>query len=525
MSTQTDTDAELVPIGTRLRWMLLCRGMLVALVPCGLLIGQADHGFVRTLLTIALAWLALTVPTLFASRIGSAVARVTFNITLLGDGVLLCMLWRTFGGLDGPGGHIVWLHCGAVTLLASFRTGVKLALWQGLLAMVTLEAAAAGVLGAATPFDMGDLIVYAVTLLSTVMAIAAFAAVNERELRRRRFDSDVLRGFAFDLAAERGVDEIIAMLGDFGTRQLLAPRALVHTQRRHPETGVDGDASVATVSADGTVDRIADPGPLPVRSVLARALRRSQTQLVSRLDPARDEWLAEQFPGASNIIVIPFTLDQISGALVIESPRSRTGRVERRIRDTAEQATALAAIALGRAVLSELVRSAADTDGLTGLGNRRLFDNRLLKEVERSRTTGEPVGLLMVDLDHFKSLNDRYGHQTGDEVLRQTAEVLAGHAVDGILAARYGGEEFAVVLVGAAAHLETATAIAESIRQQLWNADTVVPVTASIGVAVTTRDTADVTSLIRAADTALYEAKARGRDRVEVARSDRVHAA
>jgi two-component system cell cycle response regulator len=397
-----------------------------------------------------------------------------------------------------------------------------MALWQGVLALLSLEATAAGVLGPAAPFDLGDLIVYQVTLLSSVLATAGFAAVNERELRRRRFDSDVLRRFAFDLAAERGVDEIIAMLGEFGTHQLLAPRVLVHTQRRHPETGADGDAAVAFVDGDNAVDRLATPGDLPGRSVVRRALRRNETQLVTHLDATNDAWLAERFTDARNLIVIPFALDQISGAVVIESPRGRTGRVERRIRDTAEQAVALAAIALGRAVLTELVRSAADTDGLTGLGNRRLFDTRLLKEFERAGTTGEPVGLLMVDLDHFKRLNDKYGHQTGDDVLRQAAQVLAGHAVDGVLAARYGGEEFAMVLVGAAARLDAATAIAESIRRELWTADTVVPVTASIGVAVLPGDSGQVKDLIAAADAALYEAKARGRDRVEVARTDSV---
>ncbi len=521
MTSQTDAD-ELVPTGTRLRWMLLCRGVLISLVPLGLLVDGADHGALRTLMVVAPAWLLLTAPTPLAARMGRSVARVTFNASLLGDGVLLCLLWRALGDLDGPGGHIVWLQCAAVTLLASFRTGVKMAVWQGLLALVSLEATAAGVFGPAAPFDIGDLVVYQVTLLSSVLATAGFAAVNERELRRRRFDSDVLRRLAFDLAAERGVDEIIAMLGDFATRQLLAPRAVVHTRRRHPETGVDGDAAVVVVSADGTVERPTASADLPVHSVVTRALRRNATQLVTRLDPVRDGWLVERFPDARNLIVVPFALDQISGALVLESPRTRTGRVERRIRDTAEQATSLAAIALGRAVLTELVRSAADTDGLTGLGNRRLFDTRLQKEIERGRSTGEPVGLLMVDLDHFKSLNDRYGHQTGDEVLRQTAQVLADHAVDGVLAARYGGEEFAMVLVGAAARLPAATAIAESIRRELWTADTVVPVTASIGVAVTGPELNDVRTLISAADAALYEAKARGRDRVEVARSDRV---
>jgi diguanylate cyclase (GGDEF)-like protein len=520
VTTSPEAELDLVPTGTRLRWMLLCRGVMISLVPLGLLVDEADHGMLRILMVVAPAWLLLTAPTPLSARMGRNVARITFNVTLLGDGVVLCLLWRALGDLDGPGGHIVWLQCAAVTLLASFRTGVKMAVWQGLLALVSLEATAAGIWGPAAAFDVGDLVVYQVTLLSSVLATAGFAAVNERELRRRRFDSDVLRTLAFDLAAERGVDEIIGMLGDFATRQLLAPRALVHTRRRHPDTGASGDAAVAVVGADGVIDRPADPGDMPIHSVVTRATRTGQTQLLTRLDPDRDPWLAEHFPGARNLIVLPFALDQISGVLVIESPRSRTGRVERRIRDTAEQATALAAIALGRAVLTELVRSAADTDGLTRLGNRRLFDTRLAKEVERARTTGEAVGLLMVDLDHFKSLNDRYGHQTGDEVLRQTAKVLAAHAVDGILAARYGGEEFALVLVGAAARLDAATAIAESIRRELWLADTVVPVTASIGVALTTPDVPGETALIAAADAALYEAKARGRDRVEVARTD-----
>ncbi|HET9519104.1 MAG TPA: GGDEF domain-containing protein [Actinoplanes sp.] len=522
MTTQTDIDNELVPIGTRLRWVLLCRGVLISLVPLGLLVDGADREAVHTLLVVAPSWLLLTAPTPLAARLGRNIARATFNVTLLGDGVLLCALWLALGGLDGPGGHIVWLQCAAVTLLASFRTGVKMAVWHGLLALVTLHAVKAGVLGPPSDFQLGDLIVYQATLLSTVLAIAGFAAVNERELRRRRFDSDVLRQFAFELAAERGVDEIIGMLGEFGVNQLLAPRVLVHTQRRHPETGADGDAAVALVTNDGGVDRLAAPGGLPKRSVLTRAARTSETQLVSRLDSAHDSWLAARFPGARNLIVIPFALDQICGAVVIESPQRRAGRVERRIRDTAEQSVALAAIALGRAVLTERVRSAADTDGLTGLANRRLFDLRLAKEVARARTADEPVGLVMVDLDHFKNLNDKYGHQTGDEVLRQAAQVLAAHAVDGVLAARYGGEEFALVLSGAAARLDAATAIAESIRHELWVADTVVPVTASIGVAVATGQTCSDSTLIAAADAALYEAKARGRDRVEVAGADRV---
>ncbi len=513
---------ELIPIGTRLRWMLLCRAGLVAVIPAGVLLDSTDRAKLSTVMWIGAVWFLLTGPTVLAPRINRTAAIAAFNVSLLGDGLVLCALWRALGGLDESGGHLVWLHCAAVTLLASFRTGVKLAVWQGLLALVSLESTAAGAFGQQPrPYDHGDLAVYQITLLVSVLATAAFAAVNERELRRRRYDSDVLRKLAFDLAEERTVDEIAGLLAGFGTHQLLVPRGLVVFYRRHPDTGAYGDGAAVTRIAGDDTPRLAVPDELAPRSVVSRALRRGQTQLVTRLDPSTDAWLTGQLPGASNVIVIPFVLDQIAGALVIEAAKRRLARVEQRIQDTAEQATALAAMALGRAVLTERVRAAADTDGLTGLANRRLFDIRIDREVARARANGERVGLLMVDLDHFKRLNDRYGHQTGDEVLRQAAHVLAEHAHDGSLAARYGGEEFAIILIGAAAETDVATGIAEDIRRSLWQAETVVPVTASLGLAVLDGSVADAAALIKAADEALYEAKAHGRDRVALARGGR----
>jgi diguanylate cyclase (GGDEF)-like protein len=193
--------------------------------------------------------------------------------------------------------------------------------------------------------------------------------------------------------------------------------------------------------------------------------------------------------------------------------------VDRRIRDTAEQAVAHAAMALGRAVLSERISSAAHTDGLTGLGNRRLFDTSLVRETERSRFTGDPVSLLMIDLDQFKQLNDRHGHQTGDEVLRQAAAVLRDNCGNQNLAARYGGEEFAVILSGCG--IDDAALIAENIRAALVAADTAVPVTASIGVATSLDHGTDAPAILRAADAALYAAKADGRNRVVRAPSTR----
>jgi len=222
--------------------------------------------------------------------------------------------------------------------------------------------------------------------------------------------------------------------------------------------------------------------------------------------------LAQLFPAARDILVVPFALDQISGVLVMECRRTWSRRVDRRIRDTAEQAVAHVAMALGRAVLSERINSAAHTDGLTGLANRRLFDTTLAREIERSRFTGEPVSMLMIDLDHFKQLNDRHGHQAGDEVLREAAAVVRDNCGEHDLPARYGGEEFAVILGGCGA--ADAADIAEGIRAALVTADTAVAVTASIGVATSLGPDLDGSALLRAADAALYSAKADGRNRV-----------
>jgi hypothetical protein len=362
MTAAVHGAGELIPIGTRLRWMLLLRAAIAGVVPLGVLVDSADRGLLGTVLTLTVPWFVLTLPTLLLGKARPAVSLGAFNITLLGDGLLICLLWRALGGLDGPGGHLVFLHCAAVTLLASFRTGVKLAVWQGLLALVTCEATAAGIWGAARPFKLGDLVVYQATLLVTVLATAAFAAVNDRELRRRRFDSDVLRRLGVDLATRRGVAETAALLTDFGTRQLIGARALVLAYPRDPVTGAQSAGVAVLQQQDVGATELPAPGELPPLSVVTRALARGRTQLLSHLDPGTDGWLVGRLPDARNVIVVPFGLQEVAGVLVLEAPRARTGRVEHRVQDTAEQATALTAMALARAVLADRLSSTVDSE-------------------------------------------------------------------------------------------------------------------------------------------------------------------
>lgn len=166
------------------------------------------------------------------------------------------------------------------------------------------------------------------------------------------------------------------------------------------------------------------------------------------------------------------------------------------------------------------------TDGLTGIGNRRLFDQTMATEWQRAARGGTPLSLLLVDIDHFKPYNDHYGHTTGDEALRRVAAALSDCVRRaGELVARYGGEEFVMLLPGAdaAQALVTAQQIMARIQHEAiaHAASPTAPLlTCSIGVATLAPDVdQDSDTLINAADAAMYQAKSTGRARFAVAPS------
>ena len=176
-----------------------------------------------------------------------------------------------------------------------------------------------------------------------------------------------------------------------------------------------------------------------------------------------------------------------------------------------------AALAIANRRLMAALQGQADTDARTGLGNSRSFD-RALETAITSRATDESFAVLMLDLDHFKDVNDRHGHPAGDEALRVFSGVLRSCMRDGDLAARYGGEEFAVLLAGV--DETSALAIAERIRSRTeLTLVSLAPgvterLTVSIGIAIAPGQGIERVALLRIADEALYSAKQGGRNRV-----------
>jgi len=169
------------------------------------------------------------------------------------------------------------------------------------------------------------------------------------------------------------------------------------------------------------------------------------------------------------------------------------------------------------------IKRQAKQDGLTGLVNRRSFDELIEDEFNRAQNMQMACSLILIDLDHFKAVNDTYGHQAGDEVLRRVSSILKERineirSSDNVIAARYGGEELAVLLpdIGLAGTERIAEVIRQSIESALIEFNqTHIPVTASLGISTYSQHSMEnVESLVAAADNALYQAKAEGRNRI-----------
>ena len=181
---------------------------------------------------------------------------------------------------------------------------------------------------------------------------------------------------------------------------------------------------------------------------------------------------------------------------------------------------AVVSACIENARLHEHIKLVGLRDPLTGINNRRFFDQRLQEEVSRAKRFHTPLSCLFIDLDHFKRVNDNYGHQAGDAVLKQVSELLNDRLRNTDVLARYGGEEFVILL--SHTHSKDAAEIGEQIRERVDAAEFTIPsgktihVTLSIGLATMTKEgnIHDENALVAAADQAVYAAKLSGRNKL-----------
>jgi diguanylate cyclase (GGDEF)-like protein len=369
-----------------------------------------------------------------------------------------------------------------------------------LLLLLAHAAADAGVFDTATrPVDDRVAIVGAATFLLFAACTALFSSVNERSLRNSRTQLESLVSLGGQLERTRQADEIMGILVEHACAQLGFLRVAVLVRRNGRWEGV----------ADDGVSRLLLETPDRSSPVVWDTLDAANPRLVRAPD---DDLLDAVLPGATNVVVVPVGADgEDLGVAVGEWGGDGEARIPMLTVQAFAQAATQTALALRNAALLGEVERLATRDSLTELANRRLFEESLRREAARALRRAAPLSLLVMDVDHFKDVNDTYGHQTGDAVLRAVADAIVEQVKASDLAARYGGDEFVVLLPDCGG--DDARRVADRVRAHVHASVRLAPVTLSVGIATMATNALDPERLVAAADVALYEAKHAGRDR------------
>jgi diguanylate cyclase (GGDEF)-like protein len=294
---------------------------------------------------------------------------------------------------------------------------------------------------------------------------------------------------------------------------------------------VDGERQILTpVFAEGQFveETLADP-PALNDSITGKVVRSRQ---IVHLEPGHPWFgryiIADTPQDLEAIVFCPLIVaDHVIGTLNVwreDSAPELAGTIPSFSPEEAQlikRFASLAALAYDNARRRELLSEQARTDELTGLFNRRHFHERLAAELARAQRDTTSVGLVLLDVDDFKRVNDVHGHPVGDQVLVAFAEVLSAHVRAGDVVCRTGGEEFGVILPNADEReaARAAERLVRAVREATWSIAG--PMTASAGVAVAPDDAGTVATLFKAADECLLKAKAEGKDRVVLRASGR----
>ena len=345
---------------------------------------------------------------------------------------------------------------------------------------------------------------------------AADLSRTHSELRRHLHHMTVLHKVSTRIASALDPDDVLASMLDSLGELLTYESAVVYL--------ADLDVAVPAEGPHTVVPASGQPRMLAGRSRQVGALHASQGSVAADDSTVVDAMRTQQTVGRRTQgggleLVVPLraggrSLGALDVRLVEPLPEDDVKVVE--------LLAAAASVALQNAYLYQEIQRLAVTDPLTGLSNYRHFHDLLELEAQRARRMGYPVGLVIMDLDHFKQVNDEHGHPVGDQALRLVADRLRHRLRRTDVIARLGGEEFAAILPGAT--LPEVEIVAEKIRAAVAElpplqggmSSTATPLTLSVGGTSLAADVVDAQLLVSRADQALYQAKRNGRNQVHV---------
>jgi diguanylate cyclase (GGDEF)-like protein len=416
------------------------------------------------------------------------------------DGIYVVGALTVARGPNGPLGASVYLLVATTAVLVSPLAGIGGALWCGLLLAGARTGADLGLWPVPSGVGHHAVAIAAASYVGVAIGVGAAEAVRAGGLRRGRERAAALADLAtaFDHADhDEGV--AVALVG-YARDTLRFRRAAVVVRGREGWHGATAD----------TADELMFARDEPLGEAATATLERREPNLVRELDAGL---LTEVLPEATNVVVAPVVGDRSEAVGVVAAEWG--GGARERVPVATVRALQTAAVQAGRAIdrrarLNEVARLAT-RDEVTGLANRRLFEETLDLELGRARRQASPLSLVVLDVDHFKTVNDTLGHRAGDQVLQQIGGALVALTKAHDLAARYGGDEFVVLLSGCPR--SEVVGVAERLRGAIARAVTELPITVSAGVAAVPDDASDAEGLVLAADAALYTAKRSGRDR------------
>jgi diguanylate cyclase (GGDEF)-like protein len=316
--------------------------------------------------------------------------------------------------------------------------------------------------------------------------------------------------------AQAEFNETMQIMRDEGEAYALVKQ---HLERSIP------DSSVVVLARNNSANRLTAVTSLPPESPIATALLDAEPESCLSVRLAREyhrgsgsnPLLTCDICGVSagQTTCVPSVVGgEVIGSVLIEHPKG----LHPEQRDSVSDSVSQAAPVLANLRTLAIAETRAATDALTGLSNRRACQDNLKRMLALASRTASPLSAVLLDLDHFKQINDRFGHGAGDDALAAVGSVLAAGLRASDFAGRYGGEEFLILLPDTDS--EGALNTAEKLRAAVQTVEVAQvdrEITASLGVATYPTDALDSDTLIRMADRALYSAKGAGRNRVELA--------